>query len=259
VAENRIASNIDFTLRRKEVHVRAVWLNSGPATGLACRAVLSGAEIERADRFAFEHLTRAYEVAHGALRLLLAVYLQCAPVDVEFTVGPRGKPEFRKFPWLRFNMAHSRDLALYAFASDCAVGIDVEEIREMPDLESVALNYFCRAQTEELLSIRTSAARSDAFFRCWTRKEAYIKAVGEGLYLPLDEFQVTLREGDPARFVHIGNDVKEAERWNLHDVDLASNYTGALAYRGGSRQLDVFGPIEVGELIDGPRLFQRRR
>lgn len=226
-----------------------MWLNGGSDEALACRAVLSRDEIARADRFAFEHLTRAYEIAHGALRLLLAGYLNTLPRAVEFTSGPRGKPELRDSPGLRFNMAHSEDMALYAFGSDCEVGIDVEAVREIPDLESIARRFFCNAEASELLSIEAPVARSEAFFRCWTRKEAYIKAVGEGLYLPLDEFQVTLLASDPAGFVHIGNDRAEAERWKLHHLDPAPAYIAALAYRGDRKGVTICEPVTASELL----------
>jgi 4'-phosphopantetheinyl transferase len=243
-----VENSADFLLESGEIHVRAVWLRADQATVHACRSVLSRDEIDRANRFAFERLSRAYAIAHAGLRHLIAGYLQCPPENVEFTCGVRGKPELRGAHRLRFNMAHSGALALYAFATDCEVGIDVEELRPMPDLESIASRFFSGGEASELLTIEPQA-RMEAFFRCWTRKEAYIKAVGEGLYMPLDQFRVTLCSSQPARFVHIGSDPAAAEKWRLHHLDPAPNYYGAVAYRGSLREVSECQPQEVGEVF----------
>ena len=150
-----------------------------------------------------------------------------------------------------FNMAHSGNLALYAFTTDCEIGVDVEEFREIPEMAQVASHYFSEAEAAQLLSIGSEMAAREAFFRCWTRKEAYIKAVGDGLYLPLDQFQVTLEPDAPAKFIHIGNDSAAAAEWTLQHLDPAPNHFGALAYHAAPRNIVFNGPLNPEQLLDG--------
>jgi len=233
------------------VHVWPVWLNAPTAVNRYYRDLLSASEIERADRFAFEHLTRSHELSHGALRLLLGHSLNCRPQAVEFDYGPRGKPSLHRESRIRFNMAHSGQLALYAFTLDVDIGVDVEEMRDVPEIEQIAAHYFCEAEAAELKAIGGGKPATQAFFRCWTRKEAYIKAVGDGLYMPLDQFQVTLSEDAPSKFVHIGNDPSLAGRWTLQHLDPAPNYVGALAYQDAPRTIHLHQPLSPEQLLSG--------
>ena len=232
-----------------DIHIRAVWLVADDGSIRACRSLLSGEERDRADRFAYDDLRNEYQIAHAALRLLAADYLACRPHEIQLRFGRRGKPEFEARNEIRFNLAHSRTLALYAFVRGCEVGIDVENVRPRVDLEQVAKLCFSEAEVAELFSLSTEEERLTAFFRCWTRKEAYVKAVGEGLFLPLDQFQVTLCSPGPARFVHIGFDTREAQAWQLHHLAPAHDHVGALAYRGERREVRVFPPIMVSNLL----------
>jgi len=213
----------------EDIHVRAVWLNGSREDTQRCRALLSADEIARADRFAFAHLTRSFEIAHGALRLLLAAYLNTQPQRVQFTYGSHGKPALTSGSGLRFNMAHSRELALYAFTAGCEIGVDVEQVRSMPDLESIAQRFFNKVEVTELMAVQGGPARTDAFFRCWTRKEAYMKAVGEGLSMGLDQVP--------------GPD------WNVRQFVPAESYAGAVAYQGERRQLTVHSPTAVSDVF----------
>jgi 4'-phosphopantetheinyl transferase len=212
----------------------------------ACRDLLSSEEKARADRFVFPRDRDSYTLSQGALRLLLASYLTIPAREIRLTSGPKGKPSLLDKPHLDFNKSHSKGLALYAFTHDCEVGVDVEELRELPDFQRIASGFFCPREAQELASVKDTAA---AFFRCWTRKEAYIKAVGDGLSIPLDEFQVTLLPEQPARFVHIGNDECAASNWNLHHLEPAPGYVGALAYAGTRRSLQVHGLVSCEDLL----------
>jgi 4'-phosphopantetheinyl transferase len=214
------------------------------------QALLGPEERARAARFAFDRLRGPYELSHGVLRLLLSRYLNCEARDLSFTHGPRGKPALRDQSRIRFNMSHSGSLALYAFTADRDIGADVEQVREIADLPQIASRYFCQPETAQLLSMEGGEARQEAFFRCWTRKEAYIKAVGDGLSLPLDQFQVTLLPSELARFVHIGGDKELAGKWSLHHLDPARGYFGALAYPGEARE------IRSHELLDPQKLLE---
>jgi 4'-phosphopantetheinyl transferase len=243
--------DVEASKGRSEVHVWAVWLKAPPEVNRAYRRLLSLHEIARADRFAFEHLTRSHELSQGTLRLLLAHSLKCKPEDVAFRFGPRGKPMLQGDSRIRFNMAHSGRLALYAITVDCEIGVDVEELRDIPEMEQVASHYFSKAEAIQLLSIGDEIATREAFYRCWTRKEAYIKAVGDGLYLPLDQFQVTLLSDAPAKFIHIGNDSAAAAQWTLQHLDPAPNYFGALAYHAAPRTIVFHEPLNPEQLLAG--------
>jgi 4'-phosphopantetheinyl transferase len=150
-------------------------------------------------------------------------------------------------------MSHSGGLAIYALTADCEVGIDVEEVRDMSDIEEIASHNFSAAEAAQFLSISGMEAKKEAFFRCWTRKEAYIKAVGDGLYLPLDKFQVTLLPDVPARFVQIGNDPRAAAEWTLQHLDPAPRYVGAIAYQADPRVIVFHQPLDSRELLEGVR------
>jgi 4'-phosphopantetheinyl transferase len=137
---------------------------------------------------------------------------------------------------LRFNMSHTSGLAVYAFALGIDVGVDVERIRPIDNLTDLADQFFCVEEARELQALEVGL-RDRAFFLCWTRKEAYVKAVGDGLFCPLDSFRVTFDPAAPARLVHLGNDSREAMQFNMADLALAAGYAGALVYRGAEREL----------------------
>src|ERR1700674_293410 len=233
-----------------EVHVWAVWLAASPTVIRTYRSLLLPEEKARAERFIFDRLRQSYELSQGALRLLLARYLECPAREVTFTFGPRGKPALCGESRLRFNKSHSSWLAVYAFTTDCEIGVDVEEVREIPDTDQIASRYFCHAEASELSSLGCQRAREEAFFRCWTRKEAYIKAVGDGLHMPLDQFQVTLLREDPARFVHIGNDERITSDWMLQHIEPVLGYVGAVAYRAKQRAIRFQGAVDCNELLE---------
>jgi 4'-phosphopantetheinyl transferase len=119
----------------------------------------------------------------------------------------------------------------------------------MADILDIAQRFFCPAEANELISLPANQ-RERAFFHCWTRKEAYIKALGEGLSAPLDRFQVTLRPGEPASVIHVAGDTNAARTWRLYDLELSPGYVGALAYHGLGRQLHPLLPINAVQLLD---------
>ena len=212
-----------------EIHVwhRSLAVSAAELEGLY--ALLDSEERQRAGRFRFENSRKAFIASHGWLRTLLGRYLDADPRSLEFTFGKRGKPAVRGAA-LRFNLSHSGAMAACAMALDEEIGIDIELIRSMSDLESIARRFFHTEECRQLLAQREED-RETAFFRCWTRKEAYIKALGDGLYAPLDRFQVTLSSGDPAAFVQIDGCPAAAE-WSLFGLDFGPGYAGAVAVRG---------------------------
>ena len=183
-------------------------------------------------RFRFEKDRRRYLIGRGVLRTLLGRYLDLAPQDLRFETAAAGKPHLASGQGqLQFNLAHSGEYVLIATTDGRAVGIDVEEIDDDFDAREVAAHFFSPGERRDL-EMLTGRARIEAFFECWTRKEAYVKARGEGLSLPLEQFDVSLRPGEPARLIATRPDPAEARRWQLSGLDVADGYKAALAVEG---------------------------
>ncbi len=234
----------------RSVHVWVIPVRASDVAASQFEAILSDDERARATRFRFEDLQRAFRVTRGALRLLLSKYLGIAPAAIQFVYDPKGKPSVGGLENIRFNLSHSGDLALLAFTRNCDIGIDVEQRRALPDLVDLANRYFSPEEKSDLLSL-PAEQREQAFFVCWTRKEAYIKAVGDGLSMPLDTFRVTLLPDSMPRIVHLGGDMRAGEAWTMVNIELEyRQYTVALAYRDTPRPLRMFLAAKPEELLE---------
>ena len=198
-----------------EVHVWRIELDCA-ASAAALRATLSLEEKQKATRFRSLELRERWTVARGALRCILATYARCEPSVLVFRAGSHGKPALA---WpledVSFNLSHTGGLALVAIAGSGRVGIDAETVRSEIEVEDLSRRFFAPAEAAEILAL-SPAARLAAFFTCWTRKEAFVKALGGGLSVPLDRFQVSLRSDQPARLLWV--DGEEPNRWSLLDV-----------------------------------------
>lgn len=222
-------------LLRGEIHIWSVTLAPPASQVAALRRLLLPEEQERVDRYRFDHLKRRGIVRRGRLRQLVGGYAGIDPAAVRFGYGEKGKPFLEEDPAvgpdaLQFNLSDSEDLAVYAFARGLEIGADVEVLRPMPDADSIAVSFFADAE-RDVLSTVSAEEKSQAFFNCWTRKEAYIKAIGEGLSEPLDNFCVTLWPTEPCHFLHIGHSTEEAQAWTLTHFVPAAESVGALALR----------------------------
>ena len=189
------------------------------------RNTLEVGELNRAGRFHFEQHRRHFIVARGFLRSVVAQYLGSQPEALRFEYGAYGKPALAPGHTLRFNLSHSNAVALLAVALDAAIGVDVEHIGADFATEDIARRYFSRAEVEVFNSLQPEE-RVAAFFRCWTRKEAYIKAIGKGFSQALDAFDVTLAPGTAPALLRAEED--DASRWFLTDVEVGEGYAGAL-------------------------------
>jgi len=208
-------------------------------------ALLDDEERERAARFVRPPDRHRFVLAHAALRLFLARCLDVRPAAVRYESGVHGKPRLGPgLPSLEFNLSHSGGSGAVAVTRDRPVGVDVERLRDMPDALSIADTHFSAAERAALRSL-PRGGQQDAFFRCWTRKEAILKATGEGLSASLDGFRVTLLPEEPARLVHIRGNDEAAEPWVLQDLTLPQDYTGALAYRGQPRRATQFSIADL--------------
>jgi 4'-phosphopantetheinyl transferase len=232
-------------------------LDVGPDAVRAATALLSEEERKRAGRFVFDRDRRRFTVARATLRELLASRLGMRPESVELVHGARGKPALaRGFSRddLRFNLSHCKDVAVYALTRGRDVGVDVEAVRVMPDGDDIAARFFSVRENEtyRALDVRDKPL---AFFNCWTRKEAFIKALGHGLHHPLDSFDVSLLAGEPGRILRVGNTSGEHCGWQLRSFVPCPGYVGAVVIEGSTRQSDFTVHMEqVGatqnELLD---------
>ena len=175
-------------------------------------------------------------MAHAVLRDLLGRYLETEPDRISYAYNAFGKPELSRELGgrLKFNLSHSVGLGLIAITADSDVGIDVERIRPQVDLADIARCFFAAAEADSLIAL-PSHLRAEAFFGCWTKKEAYLKASGEGLAIPLDSFSVPLTTDPgetPADLYVTSNDIGPAKRWSLYTLKPAPGYIGALAIEG---------------------------
>ena len=223
-----------LTLSRNEVHV---WRAALDVPELQVRRLwdtLTADERQRAERYLFQKDRTHFVVARGLLRVLLGRYLREDPPHLRFTYGSHGKPALATDTGgmaLRFNVSHSHGLALYALTRGREVGVDVEYIRPEVVQEKVAERFFSPREVTVLRALPTPL-QTTAFFACWTRKEAYIKATGDGLALPLDQFDVSLAPGEPAALLRTTWDPQEAARWALQDLAPAPGYRAAVAVAG---------------------------
>ena len=201
-------------------------------------STLSADEKERAARFHFEADRNQFAIAHGALRNILGRYLHRDPAELTFSINQYGKPALVNSN-VEFNLSHSGDFVLIAVTQGRKIGVDVERIRQGISSHVIAQQYFSKAEVAELQSLPIDQ-RESAFFTCWTRKEAYIKAQGLGLSLPLEGFDVSLTPGHPAILRATRPDEKEATRWTLRSLDVDPNYAGAVAVEGSAFDCRLF-------------------
>jgi 4'-phosphopantetheinyl transferase len=237
-------------LSNRHVHLWIVRLEAAEDNCARCRSWLSPEEVVRAERFHFDRHRRVFALGRAALRVLLGSYLGINPAELRFVYGPQGKPALADSACpLRFNVSNSGNLAAYAFTTGCEIGVDIEMHRALHDFENIARRFFSPEETAELLEL-PEAEKTTAFFHCWSRKEAYIKAMGGGLSIPLDSFRVTLQPGVAARMVSLGGSEDAGRGWTLHDFDPAPDCAGAIAYPDGPRSIHAGHVIAVDELLD---------
>lgn len=241
------------TLPLQAVHIWRVDLDRPPDALDRLSAVLDPAEQARAARFVQPRDRRRYSAARGALRWLLGGYIGQAPTEVQLDYGRHGKPYLIQAETdVRFNVAHSHETALIGVTVGVEIGVDIEHRRAVPELESIARHHFAPGEMARLLAA-PPAARQAAFLRLWTRKEAFIKAVGEGLSYPLRTFEVSLETDGVANLVQVGDDAKEADAWSLIHLEPAPGYVGAAAWRQRGREVSLWR----FETLEPWRCFER--
>lgn len=213
------------------------------------RRTLSNDELNRAERFVCARDRDRFIAARGLLRAILGRYLGLSPKRLRFCYGPWGKPALAAKlggEWLHFNLSHSGDSALYAVSHKKRVGIDLEQIRPIPEFRQLVERYF--SSSEKAVFRALSPDRQlGAFYRGWTRKEAYIKAKGQGFAIAPDRFDVSIAPGEPAMMLTVDGDSGEASRWSLCELWPASGYVAALAAEGRGLRVACWQWVEEEE------------
>ena len=217
-----------------QVHVWAAWLDLPASAREEYQKVLSIGELDQASRFHFDRDRNRYVSAHGVLRQVLGSYLGRPAASLEFERGTNGKPGLAaeaRSCGLQFNLAHSEALALIAVALDTPVGVDVERIRGLPDGEQLVTRFFSHREASDY-RLLPEHQRTEAFFNLWTRKEAWLKATGEGIAHLLDQVEVTFRPGEPARLLSLSQGFPQPSDWSLFDLSPAPGFAAACVVAG---------------------------
>ncbi len=227
-----------MTIIGNEIHIYRSSLETTSDKIKDYESFLSADELYKANRYKFEKDRVHYITGRALLRNILSRYLNQFPGEIVFSYSDKGKP-FIKDTEVKFNLAHSGGRAVYAVANNIDIGIDIEFMRELPDALQIAKRFFSEKEVDEFSEIREVDIRT-AFFNCWTRKEAFIKAVGEGLSYPLKDFSVTLKPGDKPEILWIKDKAEEVKYWSLINIDTDENYISSLAVKAENVKVVYF-------------------
>ena len=192
------------------------------------RKILTSDELVRADRFHFERDRRMFISCRATLRRLLAERMGTSPESLVFEIGPQGKPSLPGSD-ISFNLSHSGQWFACAISSGGALGMDIERIQPLEDMLGMAQHFFAQAEVERLFAIAQNE-RTRSFFQCWTRKEAVIKATGEGVSRPLDSFEVSFGSGVTPELLRLDSQLNP--HWPMHSFEPAPGYLAALTSPG---------------------------
>lgn len=221
--------NNNGILTRDLVHFWYGDLEANRAMLPAYLKLLAKDEVKRASNYKFQKDRECYVISRGILRILLGNYLAVGPDKVEFVYSEYGKPSLATNTRLKFNCSHSANLVVLGFALGCEIGVDVEHIKTDFDVFDLAINFFSQSEIESLERRPEQLYRS--FYRCWTRKEAFIKAKGSGLSFPLDSFTVSLEDDENAKLLETHWDVNEAVEWKVFSFVPMADYMSAVVVR----------------------------
>ena len=225
-------ANTSAKIAANAIEVRSLCLLSCQGETERLIRYLCASERERADRFHFQADYDRYVVARAALRSQLGAFLDCDPGSLSFQYTRYGKP-FIANRGIEFNLSHSGDWVLLAFTRIADIGVDIERIRPMHDMRDVARENFA-ANEFDMWEATSEQDRTPAFYRCWTRKESFIKAIGEGLSCPLDSFQVTFGLNQPARLTSVDGNPAPATEWWMADLPGFTGYAAAVTARAAN-------------------------
>ena len=233
-------SDAAWRIQAGQVHLWRASLDLPPGRVRELERFLSPDEMARAKRFVVRTARDRYITGRAVLRNILARYVSATPAELRFSYTEHGKPDLaHPATSVRFNVSHSHDLAVYGLTAGQPVGVDVEYLyrRAIVDRLKIAHRFFSDREYNALASLPRHR-RDQAFLACWTRKEAFVKAIGQGLSCPLDQFDVTVDPGEPAELLATRWDASDAQRWSMTGFDPGPDYVGALVVK--SRDLRLF-------------------
>lgn len=225
-----------------DIHVWCASLSASPEELSGYLSLLSQDEVLRADRFYFEKDHDHFIVGRGLLRTILGSYLNQEPAQIEFVYGQFGKPAIRSGRGdkvLEFNLSHSKDLVLYILTWQRRIGVDLEYMAPMADMDNFAEQFFTPRETA-LINLLSGDQKADAFFKTWTCKEAFLKANGSGLTMPINQVEISLETNEVVKLNSIGSDKEHTTHWRLEILNHFPGYRAALAVEGLDGQVLVW-------------------
>ncbi len=226
-------------LRKKTIHVWYCHFKNNKNQLKQYAALLSSDEIDRSRKFKFEKDQETYVITRAVLRILLGKYLKQAPEEINFDYTKYKKPFLTPTNNLKFNVSHSGNMAAFAFYSNREIGVDIEKIKDDFDVLELAQNFFSKKEIEVLEKLpKSELAR--AFYRCWTRKESFIKAEGSGLSFPLDKFTVSIESDTSAEIVETNFSSEAYKQWSLFSFIPQENYLAAVAVKDQVNAISYF-------------------
>lgn len=226
---------LEYKLNEGEIHLWRVPLEIDTRTQISYWRILSQDEKDRADRFKFVKDKVKFIAGRGALRILLAKYLCLEPQDVEISYWKNGKPQCPTN--IEFNLSNSGDWAVIGITLNELLGVDIELSERTIEFEKIGRRFFSPMEYSELLNSKEETIHT-CFYNCWTRKEAFIKALGDGLSFPLDQFAVTCKPGVKPELIETLWDHSERYQWSLWGFKIGHNYIGAIASRSKPKSIE---------------------
>lgn len=200
--------------------------------------LLDADEQVRANRFHFEKDRNQFIASHGILRKILSGYLNISPEKIIFSYNEFGKPFIANQSDIQFNLSHSKNITLIAITKNYSIGVDIEYIKQTRDIEAIAERYFSTHECSALKQLPTEE-RQKAFFNGWSRKEAFLKAHGQGLSYSLEKVEVSLATNEPAKFIAIHDANENISEWELYNLEPANDFAAAVAIKGELKKIEM--------------------
>ena len=222
---NSVPTN--FILQPNQVHVWKANVNTFKFRYPHFIALLSPDELERASKFKFEIDRLTYVIAKGLLRTLLGKYMNFHPSSIQFNYNKQAKPYLKHQIPIEFNVSHSQNFLMFGFTLHHAIGVDIEYNKRPVEVKQIAHQFFSKTEAEKLLALPENQWLP-TFYNCWTRKEAFIKAKGGGLSIPLDQFEVSILNNEEPVLKAILWDQNDVVNWKMEAFHINRDYTGAI-------------------------------
>ncbi|MGB5418188.1 4'-phosphopantetheinyl transferase family protein [Algibacter sp.] len=233
------SKNNDFSLTLNQTQIWFINFDISEQEIASLNNFLSEDEILKASKFRFQKDKKSSIITRGVLRLLSSKYLNTKPGEIKFKYGEFGKPEFDLDTEIKFNVSHSGNMAVIGFVLNDDIGIDIEEIKSNFDVSEIAKSHFSSLEIKALNNL-PKAEQVKGFYRCWTRKESFIKAKAKGLSFPLDSFSVSINSDKNAKLLETNWDKNEKDLWKLYSFTPQENYLGAVSVKGNIESIKHF-------------------